>query len=80
MDINVKGIDPHAVKKIEELAREKNLSRNQYLVNFLEEFSFLNMNDNTNDRLEKQIQANNIFMKKNSESLDELISVLKEML
>ena len=79
MDINIRGIDPYAIKKIDELAKEKNLSRNQYLVNVLEEFSFLNMKDNMNDRLEKQIQVNNIFMKRNSETLDELVSVLKEM-
>ncbi|MGB6405903.1 MAG: hypothetical protein WBF39_00425 [Planococcus donghaensis] len=80
MEIKVRGINPHAVKKIDELAKEKSLSRNEYLKNVLEELSFLEMNGNVNDRLEKQIQINNIAMQKNSESIDELVSVLKEML
>lgn len=80
MEIKIRGLNPHAVKKIDELAKEKNISRNEYLKNVLEELSFLEMKDNVNDRLEKQIQINNIVMQKNSESLDELVSILKEML
>lgn len=80
MEIKIRGLNPHAVKKIDELATEKSISRNEYLKNVLEELSFLEMKDNINDRMEKQIQINNIVMKKNSESLDELVSILKEML
>lgn len=80
MEIKVRGLNPHAVKKIDELAKDKSLSRNEYLKNVLEELSFLEMKDNINDRMEKQIQINNIVMKKNSESLDELVSILKEMI
>lgn len=80
MEIKIRGLNPHAVKKIDELAKEKSLSRNEYLKNILEELSFLEMKDNINDRMEKQIQINNIVMKKNSESLDELVSILKEMI
>ena len=80
MEIKIRGINPHAVKKIDELAKEKNLSRNEYLKNVLEELSFLEMNDNVNDRMEKQIQINNIVLKKNTDSMDELVSVLKELL
>lgn len=80
MEIKIRGLNPHAVKKIDELAKEKSISRNEYLKNVLEELSFLEMKDNVNDRLEKQIQINNIVMQKNSESLDELVSILKEML
>lgn len=79
MEIKIRGLNPHAVKKIDELAKEKSLSRNEYLKNIIEELSFLEMKDNINDRMEKQIQINNIVMKKNSESLDELVSILKEM-
>lgn len=80
MEIKIRGINPHAVKKIDELAKEKNLSRNEYLKNVLEELSFIEMNDNVNDRMEKQIQINNIVLKKNTDSMDELVSVLKELL
>lgn len=80
MEIKIRGINPHAVKKIDELAKEKNLSRNEYLKNVLEELSFIEMNDNVNDRMEKQIQINNIVLKKNTDSIDELVSVLKELL
>ncbi len=80
LEIKIRGINPHAVKKIDELAKEKNLSRNEYLKNVLEELSFIEMNDNVNDRMEKQIQINNIVLKKNTDSMDELVSVLKELL
>lgn len=80
MEIKIRGLNPYAIKKIDELAKEKSISRNEYLKNVLEELSFLEMKDNINDRMEKQIQINNIVMQKNSESLDDLVSILKEML
>lgn len=47
MEIKVRNIDPVAVKKIDELARSKKLSRNEFLKIYLEKLSVLdNLNEN----------------------------------
>jgi hypothetical protein len=80
MEVKIRNVEPAAVKKIDELARKKGLSRNEYLKNVLEDFSILEMKDNHVDRMEKQLVANSMLMEKTSNTLDELVSVLKEMI
>ena len=46
----------------------------------LESLSFLTMRDGIVDRYEKQLQANNILLQETAKSLDELTSVLEELL
>lgn len=80
MEVKIRNVEPTAVKKIDELARKKGLSRNEYLKNVIEDFSILEMKDNHVDRMEKQLVANTLLMEKTSNTLDELVSVLKELI
>lgn len=80
MEVKIRNVEPAAVKKIDELARKKGLSRNEYLKNVVEDFSILEMKDNHVDRMEKQLAANSLLMEKTSNTLDELVSVLKELI
>lgn len=57
MDIIIRNLEPAAVHKIDELARRKGISRNEYLKNSLESLAFLSIKDGIVDYLEKQIEA-----------------------
>lgn len=80
MDLNIRNINPQAIKKIDELAKANNQSRSEYMREMLESLSFLTMRDGIVDRYEKQLQANNILLQETAKSLDELTSVLEELL
>ena len=41
MEIKVRGVDPAAVKKIDELAAKQDVSRNTFLVNMIQNFTAL---------------------------------------
>lgn len=81
MDIFIRGIDPVAVKKIDELAKKKGISRNEYLkihiqqiaivkdVNEVED-KYSNLVATVTDRLE---QANDVI-KENSIMLAKVIN------
>lgn len=80
MDINVRNVNPYAVKKLDELAKSKGMSRSEYVRETLESLALISMRDGVVDRLEKQIEANNILMQQTTKTLDELVSVLKELI
>lgn len=80
MEIKVRDVDAVAVKKIDELAKRKGMSRNEYLKRTIESFSVLTAQDSIINRLEKQIEANNILMAETTKTLDELVFVLKELI
>ena len=80
MDINIRNVNPQAIKKIDELAKANNQNRSEYMRETLESLSFLTMRDGIIDRYEKQLQANNILLQETTKSLDDLTSILKELL
>lgn len=80
MEIKIRGLDVTIVKKIDELAKRKGISRNEYLKRTLESFSVLTTQNTIIDRLEKQIEANNILMEQTTKTLDQLIFILKELI
>jgi predicted transcriptional regulator len=80
MDLNIRNVNPHAIAKIDELAKANNQTRSEYMRETLESLSFLTMRDGIIDRYEKQLQANNILLQETTKSLDDLTSILKELL
>lgn len=80
MDVLIREVNPRAIQKIDELARKKGISRNQYLKKMIEDLTVLELKDTEKDRLEKQIELNSLLMKQTSESLDEFVFILKELL
>ncbi|GED65633.1 hypothetical protein [Lysinibacillus fusiformis] len=80
MDIIIRKLSPAAVKQIERLAKDREVSREEYLRNLLEDFSFVERNVPTIDRLEKQLTANTMFLEKVDSSLQNLLDYMKEMM
>ena len=80
MDLIIRDVDPHAVKKIDEWAKKKNVSRQAYLKEFIEKATMLEMISDADNSLEKQLQVNTLFMEKTADSLDNLVGVLQELM
>lgn len=80
MDILLRDIDAVAVQKIDELAKKKGVSRNEYLRQILENYSVLTAQNSIINHLEKQIETNNILLAETTKTLDELVSILKELI
>ena len=80
MDVLIRDIDPHAVKKIDEWAKKKDLSRQAYLKELIEKATLLEMVSQADNSFEKQLQVNTLFLEKTSNSMNDLVSVLKELL
>ncbi|MDJ0332669.1 hypothetical protein [Planococcus sp. S3-L1] len=80
MDLLIRDIDPHAVKKIDEWAKKKKISRQVYLKELIEKATMLEMISNVEDSFEKQLQVNTLFLEKTSDSLNGLIDILKELM
>ena len=80
MDLLIRDIDPHAVKKIDEWATKKKVSRQAYLKELIEKATMLEMISNAENSFEKQLQVNTLFLEKTADSLDELVGVLRELM
>jgi len=80
VEIKIRNIDPMAVKKIDEWAKEKGLSRQEYLRLHLESFAVNDVHSNIIDRYEKQLEANSLLLEKTTHSMNELIEVLKGLM
>lgn len=52
MEIKVRNVDVIAVKKIDELAKEKKMSRNEYLKNQLEKLAWIDVLKDERNRFE----------------------------
>lgn len=78
MEVKARGVDPSAIKKIDELARKQGISRNFFLVNLinnyaaLEEFKTYEDRYNTVlDRCLNVIQRNSSLLKKVSKVMED---------
>lgn len=81
MNIIVRGISPEAVRQLERLAKEKKFkSRNLYVCSLLEDFAFLEKNSALLDRMEKQLVTNTFFMQQTEETLQKMMSIMKELI
>ena len=80
MDVKIRDVDPYAVKKIDQWAKEKDLSRQIYLKNLLESLTTIDIHSNIIDRYEKQLEVNTLFLEKTSDTMSELLEVMKELI
>lgn len=70
MNVLVRGIDPVAIKKIDELAKKKNISRSEYLRQMIEAAAVLEAVADTGDKYEKLVQAVLQVIIDNTETLE----------
>lgn len=80
MNVFIRDIEPSTVKKIDELAKLNNQSRNEYLKNHLNSFAVNNIHSNLLDRYEKQLETNMILLEKTNELLNEISNEFKELM
>lgn len=80
MEIKIRNLEPATVKKIDELAKQKGISRQEYLKSHLESFAVSGLHSDIIDRYEKQLQVNNMLLEKNTQTMNEMIEIFKELM
>lgn len=80
MDVLIRNIDPLAVKKIDELAKASKRSRGEYLRSLLENHALELQPSKREIQLQKQLEANTLFLEKTNQSVEDLVSTLNDLL
>lgn len=80
MDILLRNIDPGAVKRIDELAKKKKLSRNQYLKNYIETLSVLEELKKQEERYVELTKLLAALIEKNTSVLTKVEGLLEDIL
>lgn len=80
MEIKIRNLEPATVKKIDELAKQKGISRQEYLKRHLESFAVSGLHSDIIDRYEKQLQVNNMLLEKNTQTMNEMIETFKGLM
>lgn len=80
MDIKIRNLEPHTVRKLDELARKNNISRNEYLRNHLNSFTVNHLHSDLLERYEKQLEANMFLLEKTNDVLNNIDNTFKELM
>jgi predicted nucleotide-binding protein len=76
MDVKVRGADPAAVKKIDELARRQNISRNLFLVNLINNYAALEEFQNFEQRYAAALEQCLNVIRQNSILLQKVLNIV----
>lgn len=77
MDISVRGIDPVAVKKLDELAKRKKVSRSEYIRQMIEAVAVLDAVNDAGDKYERLVQAVVQALTASTETLEQVRMLLE---
>jgi hypothetical protein len=77
MDILLRGVDPMAIKKIDELALQQNVSPSRYLINMIQNFTALEEFKNFDDRDIAMLEKNLLLIEKNTDTWCEIDILLR---
>ncbi|RKD26503.1 hypothetical protein BEP19_16840 [Ammoniphilus oxalaticus] len=80
MNILIRDVHPATINKIDELAKQKGISRQEYLREHLEAFAVSDLHFNLMDRYEKQLEVNTMLLEKNAKKMDEMIAVFTQLM
>jgi hypothetical protein len=80
MEIKIRNVDPIAVKKIDELAKEHKVSRQEFLKSQLETLAFFRKQTDRENELENLIEKNIKMMEKCAVSMENMNHILLEMI
>lgn len=80
MDIILRNIDPVAVKKIEEMSKKKNISRQEFLKSAVEKIAYEKEVSEKDARLEMIISKNIEVMEQMSNSVNRLENLLADLM
>jgi hypothetical protein len=79
MEIKVRNVDPIAVKKIDEMAKEKKISRSEFLKGQIETFALLQLQKDHEAALEDLIDKNIKMMEKCAVAIERMNGFIEEM-
>lgn len=80
MDIFLRNIDPVAMKKIDEMAKKKSISRQELLKAVIEKVAYEKEQNEKDMRMEMIISKNIFVMEKMAESVERLENLMYELL
>ncbi|MDQ0856704.1 hypothetical protein [Bacillus sp. V2I10] len=80
MEIKIRNIDPIVVKKFDEMAQRKSISRQEFLKSILEKVAYEPEQNENEMRLEWTISKNIQVMEMIVERVDQLDNVLQDLL
>lgn len=78
MEIKVRGVDPAAVKKIDELAAKQDVSRNTFLVNMIQNFTALEEFKSFEDRYQTTVEKCLRVIYNNTEVLQKIMEMVDD--
>ncbi|WP_283606919.1 MULTISPECIES: hypothetical protein [Faecalispora] len=78
MEIKVRGVDPAAVKKIDELATKQDVSRNTFLVNMIQNFTALEEFKSFEDRYQSMVDKCLRVIYHNTDALQKIMEVVDD--
>lgn len=78
MDVFLRGADPAAIKKIDELAKAQDISRNTYLANLINNYAALEEFKSYEQRYQTALDRSLNVIQRNSECLEKMTKLLEE--
>jgi len=80
MEIKIRNVDPIAVKKIDEMAKEKKISRQEFLKGQLEMLAFFHEQTNRELQLENMLEKVLQMMGQCSVTMENMNSLMHELM
>ncbi|MBY0201494.1 hypothetical protein H7U05_30280 [Priestia megaterium] len=80
MEIKVRNVDPIAVKKIDEMAKRKNISRQEFLKSQLEMLAFFHEQTNRELQLENMLEKVLQMMGQCSTTMENMNEIMHELM
>ncbi|MFL0498810.1 hypothetical protein [Priestia megaterium] len=80
MEIKVRNVDPIAVKKIDEMAKRKNISRQEFLKSQLEMLAFFHEQTNRELQLENMLEKVLQMMGQCSTTMENMNETMHELM
>lgn len=78
MDIKIRDLDPMVVKKIDEMAKKQNISREAFLRKKLEQMATLVVAEEINDKYSEIVSLTVSVIKENTKQLNKLNMILEK--
>ncbi|MFD4820128.1 hypothetical protein [Peribacillus butanolivorans] len=79
MDIFLRNIDPIAIKKIDEMAKRKSISRQEFLKSIVEKIAYEPEQNEREMRLEMIIKKNNQIMEEATNTISRFENLLVDL-
>ena len=80
MEIKIRNVDPIAVKKIDEMAKRKNISRQEFLKSQLEMLAFFHEQTNRELQLENMLEKVLQMMGQCSTTMENMNDIMHELM